>query len=397
VLGVPGRPPAWAGPLEEVDRWEWRGTGDPVDGLRGFLAEHGLAAPARAQRGSTAVALLAGAVGCERLAGFAPGRPSPVPAVPELAAVAYRPGGRAPKAAASVSVEGWKPSWSDADHRAAVGRVREAIGRGEVYQVNVVGHRSAPHRSDPADVARPSPRCRVRATPGCSPARAGPSAARRPSSSCAWRGAHHDRAGEGHPPHRPGQRAGAARQREGPRRARDDRRPRAQRPVAGRRHRQRRVESLYDVRPWSGLWHAGSLVAATLSPDATTVDVPARPAAGRLGDRAPKRAACALLDRLEPVGPRSGDGSARTGLARRLGPRAHDPDGGRRRRAGAPLGRGASPGAATPAEVARRTQGRPGVPPCRRRSSRCGPVLLRPLRAGLPPSTRPQDSVAAAS
>jgi anthranilate/para-aminobenzoate synthase component I len=24
-----------------------------------------------------------------------------------------------------------------------------------------------------------------------------------------------------------------------------------------------------DVAPWSGLWHAGSLVAATLSPDAT--------------------------------------------------------------------------------------------------------------------------------
>jgi para-aminobenzoate synthetase component 1 len=43
----------------------------------------------------------------------------------------------------------WEPSWTDDDHGAAVAAVREAIGRGDVYQVNVVGHASAPYRGDP--------------------------------------------------------------------------------------------------------------------------------------------------------------------------------------------------------------------------------------------------------
>ncbi len=43
----------------------------------------------------------------------------------------------------------WEPSWTAADHAAAVSAVREAIGRGDVYQVNVVGHASAPYVGDP--------------------------------------------------------------------------------------------------------------------------------------------------------------------------------------------------------------------------------------------------------
>ena len=35
--------------------------------------------------------------------------------------------------------------WTDAEHAAAVEAVRAAIGRGDVYQANVVGHRTAPH------------------------------------------------------------------------------------------------------------------------------------------------------------------------------------------------------------------------------------------------------------
>jgi para-aminobenzoate synthetase component 1 len=46
------------------------------------------------------------------------------------------------------------PSWSEDDHRDAVRRVREAIGRGDVYQVNVVGHASAPYRGDPLPALR---------------------------------------------------------------------------------------------------------------------------------------------------------------------------------------------------------------------------------------------------
>jgi para-aminobenzoate synthetase component 1 len=48
----------------------------------------------------------------------------------------------------------WRTSWSPAQHAAAVERVREAIARGEVYQANVVGHRSAPCSGDPAAALR---------------------------------------------------------------------------------------------------------------------------------------------------------------------------------------------------------------------------------------------------
>ena len=162
----PGTPPAWSGPLVERERWEWRegDAGDPAQLLAAFLDEHGLGGPLGGQRGSTAVALLAGAVGCARLGGLPVGRSSPVPGVPEVVAVAYAAGGAPPPPAAGprpgppwAPVGGWSCSWSDAEHAAAVGLVREAIGRGEVYQANVVGHRSAAHRSDPAATRYPAP------------------------------------------------------------------------------------------------------------------------------------------------------------------------------------------------------------------------------------------------
>jgi para-aminobenzoate synthetase component I len=43
----------------------------------------------------------------------------------------------------------WEPSWTDNDHADAVCSVRSAIAAGDVYQVNVVGHASAPYAGDP--------------------------------------------------------------------------------------------------------------------------------------------------------------------------------------------------------------------------------------------------------
>ncbi|AGZ42513.1 putative chorismate-binding protein [Actinoplanes friuliensis DSM 7358] len=43
----------------------------------------------------------------------------------------------------------WRDSWSRSEHAAAVSAAREAIGRGDIYQVNVVGHSSAPYTGDP--------------------------------------------------------------------------------------------------------------------------------------------------------------------------------------------------------------------------------------------------------
>jgi para-aminobenzoate synthetase component 1 len=55
----------------------------------------------------------------------------------------------------------WLPSWSPDAHAAAVERVREAIARGDVYQVNVVGHQRAAYSGDPLPALR-----RVAALPG---------------------------------------------------------------------------------------------------------------------------------------------------------------------------------------------------------------------------------------
>ena len=43
----------------------------------------------------------------------------------------------------------WRESWTPAAHAAAVQAARAAIARGDVYQVNVVGHASAPYTGDP--------------------------------------------------------------------------------------------------------------------------------------------------------------------------------------------------------------------------------------------------------
>jgi para-aminobenzoate synthetase component 1 len=50
----------------------------------------------------------------------------------------------------SLSVGNWHSSWSPGEHRAAVESVRAAIARGDVYQVNIVGHQSAEFTGDPS-------------------------------------------------------------------------------------------------------------------------------------------------------------------------------------------------------------------------------------------------------
>jgi para-aminobenzoate synthetase component 1 len=107
------------------------------------------------------------------MAGGASAAASPVPGIPDVYAVVHvhtdplpdsSPGGSgfdgAP-AAQPWSLGRWTPSWSRQDHAAAVSAVRDAIGRGDVYQVNVVGHASAPYTGDPAAALR-----RVAALPG---------------------------------------------------------------------------------------------------------------------------------------------------------------------------------------------------------------------------------------
>ncbi len=51
------------------------------------------------------------------------------------------------------TVGAWERTWTARAHAAAVERVREAIGRGDVYQVNLVQHLSAPFDGDPSALA----------------------------------------------------------------------------------------------------------------------------------------------------------------------------------------------------------------------------------------------------
>ena len=77
-----------------------------------------------------------------------PSAPEPCP-LPG-AALRIRAEDESPPDAGGFSIGEWEQTWSPAEHAAAVEAVREAIARGDVYQVNLVQHLSAPFSGDPA-------------------------------------------------------------------------------------------------------------------------------------------------------------------------------------------------------------------------------------------------------
>ena len=82
----------------------------------------------------------------------APGPPEPcrLPLLTCRVSAPAMSGGQAPD---HVRVGRWERSWSDAEYAAAVEAVRAAIECGDVYQVNLVQHLSAPFAGDPAGLA----------------------------------------------------------------------------------------------------------------------------------------------------------------------------------------------------------------------------------------------------
>ena len=80
-----------------------------------------------------------------------PPEPCPLP----LAAVSLRgTAGVRPQACPTRTVVGpWERTWTTAEYAAAVESVRSAIARGDVYQVNLVQHLSAPFAGDPPALA----------------------------------------------------------------------------------------------------------------------------------------------------------------------------------------------------------------------------------------------------
>jgi para-aminobenzoate synthetase component 1 len=307
--GVPSR---WARSLRELERWEWRAgdPADPVEGLTSFLSFHGLDGEPAAQRGTTAVGLLAGAAGAAALGGLDLGPASPVPSVPDLVAVACRPVPQGPDQlpgggvrSAPPGVGPWRTSWSDVEHAAAVEAVRQAIARGELYQANVVGHRAAAHRMDPRELAR-----RVAGLPGATYASvltgdgwavgsASPEQLVRLSD-----GRLTTIPIKGTLPVGPGSQE----------RLLSSEKDRAEHVMIVDLERNDlsrvaqtgtvEVEQLFHLVDWSGLWQATSTVAARIEPGVTTIDVLRAMVPGGSVTGAPKRAAWNQLVALEPVG-----------------------------------------------------------------------------------------------
>jgi para-aminobenzoate synthetase component 1 len=83
----------------------------------------------------------------------APPPPEPCPALP-LVACRVRGEHEAWQAIAEdCRVGDWERTWTDEEYGRAIERVREGIARGDVYQVNLVQHLSAPFAGDPAALA----------------------------------------------------------------------------------------------------------------------------------------------------------------------------------------------------------------------------------------------------
>jgi para-aminobenzoate synthetase component 1 len=80
--------------------------------------------------------------------------PPPEPCPLPVAACRVRRADEPAPPGGSFSVGEWSPTWHEDDYAAAIESVRDAIARGDVYQVNLVQHLSAPFRGDPRGLAR---------------------------------------------------------------------------------------------------------------------------------------------------------------------------------------------------------------------------------------------------
>jgi para-aminobenzoate synthetase component I len=85
----------------------------------------------------------------DRLRRLSAPAPPEVCALPAAACEIRHPrhGDRSP---GSFAIGDWDATWREDDYAGAIEAVREAISRGDVYQVNLVQHLSAPFRGDPA-------------------------------------------------------------------------------------------------------------------------------------------------------------------------------------------------------------------------------------------------------
>ncbi|MET8233329.1 chorismate-binding protein [Micromonospora sp. NPDC005298] len=171
LVDVPAAPAGCRDSLVESARLHWHRAdgGDPAALAEEFLAAHGLdlhdlARPAPHGPRVCGAALYLSAAAGAHLTGAPTTTPEPAPTLPDLAVVVYHhgPTRRAPADATTPWWLGpWTESWTPRQHAAAVDAVRAAIGRGDVYQTNLVGHAAARYTGDPLPALR-----RLGALPG---------------------------------------------------------------------------------------------------------------------------------------------------------------------------------------------------------------------------------------
>ncbi|MBE1490495.1 chorismate-binding protein [Plantactinospora soyae] len=317
----PGAPTTCVPGLVEHDRWQyWTGSaGDPAQLLEDFLAGHGLpvrdlSRPVRhrpdARPGTVCgAALFVSAAAGARMVGFPTGPPSPAPDVPDLVAVVYRHGrpgeGTAPPwhAAADWRLEPWRESWSPQQHATAVELARQAIGRGDIYQVNVVGHAAARYTGNPLPGLT-----RLTRLPGAR--YGGVLTGAGWAIGCASPETLVEVA-DGRVLTRPikGTRPATG---QGRRELLESAKERAEHVMIVDLERNDlariartgsvRVDELYAIRRWSDLWQAESTVSATLADGQGLADVLRAVCPGGSVTGAPKLAALAQIAALEPVG-----------------------------------------------------------------------------------------------
>jgi para-aminobenzoate synthetase component I len=130
------------------DLLELRSPENAFARIEEWLSEHGFFAPG----GEELVAELYLGYGLSQSIRrtVSPSPPEPCAALP-LAACRLR--GRAQPPGGSLRVGDWRRTWSGAEYEGAVESVRDAIARGDVYQVNLVQHLHAPFAGDPAALA----------------------------------------------------------------------------------------------------------------------------------------------------------------------------------------------------------------------------------------------------
>jgi para-aminobenzoate synthetase component I len=83
--------------------------------------------------------------------GASPPPPEPCPALPLIACMVRD--GSTPASQENFAIGEWEQTWTAAEYRGAVEDVRDAIARGDVYQVNLVQHLQAPFTGDPRALA----------------------------------------------------------------------------------------------------------------------------------------------------------------------------------------------------------------------------------------------------